>query len=372
MLNICLQYHKGFSMSHFNPSQTISSEFGIFGIPVQEYEAELILLPVPWEVTTSYGMGASQGPRIIREASEQIDLFDLETGKAYEAGYFMRDLPKDLSEKNKLMKAKAQELIRLKTDMSDNVAYQEKILTEVNKACDEMTEWVYENSKAILQQNKILGLVGGDHSTPLGAIRALSEKYNGEFGILHIDAHADLRCAYQGFKQSHASIMYNVMTSPFKPQKLVQVGIRDFCEEEYDMIQNSNGKIKTFFDLENKNRQLAGATWAEIAKDIASELPQNIYISFDIDGLDPALCPHTGTPVAGGMTLNEVFFLFSTLMQQGKKIIGFDLNEVSAGEMSDDTDQAEWDGNVGARVLYKLCGWTVVSQNKATQKKGAG
>ena len=87
---------------------------------------------------------------------------------------------------------------------------------------------------------------------------------------------------------------------------------------------------------------------------------QNIYISFDIDGLDPALCPHTGTPVAGGMTLNEVFFLFSTLMQQGKKIIGFDLNEVSSGEAED----SEWDGNVGARVLYKLCGWTIVSNSK--------
>lgn len=349
-------------MSQFNPSQTISSEFGIFGIPVQEYEAQLILLPVPWEVTTSYGKGASQGPRIIRQASEQIDLFDLETGKAYEAGYFMKPVSAEISEKNKINKSKAQELIKLKTNLDDNFAHQEKLLSEVNKACDEMSHWVYENSKAILAQNKILGLVGGDHSTPLGAIRALSEKHQGNFGVLHIDAHADLRCAYQGFKQSHASIMYNVMTSDFKPKKLVQVGIRDFCEEEYEFINNSNNSIKTFFDLENKKRQLAGTTWAQIAKEIANELPENVYISFDIDGLDPALCPHTGTPVAGGMSLSEVFFLFSTLIQQGKKIIGFDLNEVSAGEMSDDTDDAEWDGNVGARVLYKLCGWTVVSQ----------
>ncbi|MEZ0390893.1 MAG: arginase family protein, partial [Pseudobdellovibrionaceae bacterium] len=99
-------------MSTFDPSQSISSEFGIFGIPIKEEEAKLILLPVPWEVTTSYGKGASHGPRIIRQASEQIDLFDLETGKAYEAGYFMREIPTDLEEKNKVMKSKAQELIR--------------------------------------------------------------------------------------------------------------------------------------------------------------------------------------------------------------------------------------------------------------------
>jgi len=344
-------------MSHFNPSQAISSDFGIFGIPVQEENAQLILVPVPWEVTTSYGKGASNGPRIIRQASEQIDLFDLETGKAYEAGYFMREISADLMKKNKIMKAKAQELITMKTNMDSNTTLQEKILNEVNTACDEMTDWVYRETKSVLSQNKLLGLVGGDHSSPLGAIRAISEKYKGNFGILHIDAHADLRCAYQGFKQSHASIMYNVMTSDFKPQKLVQVGIRDFCEEEFDFIKNHPKTIKTFFDLDNKRRQLEGATWAQVAADIVNELPENVYVSFDIDGLDPVLCPGTGTPVLGGLSVNEAFYLFSAVVKSGRKIIAFDLNEVSSGEEED----SEWDGNVGARILYKLCGWTVVS-----------
>ncbi len=344
-------------MSHFNPSQTISSDFGIFGIPVQEENSQLILLPVPWEVTTSYGKGASNGPRIIRQASEQIDLFDLETGKAYEAGYFMRDINEDLLKKNRVMKAKAQELISMKTNMDSNVTLQEKILNDVNAACEEMTEWVYQQSKEILNQGKLLGLVGGDHSTPLGAMRAVSEKYKGDFAVLHIDAHADLRCAYQGFTQSHASIMYNLMTSDFKPKKLVQVGIRDFCEEEFDFINNHPKAIKTFFDLDNKRRQLEGATWAQIAADVVKELPQNVYVSFDIDGLDPVLCPSTGTPVLGGLQTSEAFYLFSAIVKSGRKIIAFDLNEVSSGEEED----SEWDGNVGARMLYKLCGWTVVS-----------
>lgn len=347
-------------IKEFDASTTISSEFGIFGIPVEEKEAELVLLPVPWEVTTSYGVGASLGPQIIREASEQIDLFDLETGKAYEHGYFMKPVSADWLSKNKKFKAMAQELIQLKTNMNDDAQKQAQLLGEVNQACREMTNWVYQESKAILAQNKMLALVGGDHSTPLGAIKALSEKYQGDFSILHFDAHADLREAYQGFEQSHASIMYNVMTSDFAPKNLVQVGIRDFCEEEYNMIQNSQGKIKTFFDIENKRRLLQGETWAQVTKDIVSQLSDKVYISFDIDGLNPALCPNTGTPVAGGLSMDEAFYLMRAIVESGKKLIGFDLNEVSPGNL----ESSEWDGNVGARVLYKLCGWLTISQSQ--------
>lgn len=345
-------------MSDFDPSQAISSEFGIFGIPIEESEAQLVLLPVPWEVTTSYGKGASNGPRIIRQASEQIDLFDLETGKAYEKGYFMREISGDLMAQNQKLKAKAQQLIELKTNLSDDKAQMDAILKEVNQACRQMTDWVFQQSREILSAGKILGLVGGDHSTPLGAIKALSEKYKGDFGVLHFDAHADLRKAYQGFEQSHASIMYNVMTMPEKPKKLVQVGIRDFSEEEYDFSQDPKNNIKTFFDVENKRRMLSGESWSKIAKEIVSELPKNVYISFDIDGLEPSLCPSTGTPVAGGLTLNEAFYIFREVAESGRKIIGFDLNEVSTGEQ----DESEWDGNVGARVLYKLCGWSIKTQ----------
>jgi agmatinase len=344
-------------MSHFDPSQAISSDYGIFGLPVTEDKARLVLLPVPWEVTTSYGRGASNGPRIIRQASEQVDLFDLETGNAYESGYFMREISAELLQKNKLMKAKAQELIQLKTNLDKDTKKQEKLLKEVNSACQNMVDWVYQQSKEILAQGKILGLIGGDHSTPLGALKAISEKHKGEFAVLHIDAHADLRSAYQGFQYSHASIMHNLMTADFRPQKLVQVGIRDFCEEEFDFIKHHPKTIKTFFDTQNKRRLLAGEPWSAVVDDIIRELPDKVYVSFDIDGLDPALCPSTGTPVLGGMSSDQVFFLLRALADNGKQIVGFDLNEVSTG----DTDEAEWDGNVGARILYKLCGWSVLT-----------
>lgn len=345
----------------FDATTTISSEFGIFGIPLSEQECQLVMLPVPWEVTTSYGKGASNGPRIIRQASEQIDLFDFETKTAYEAGYFMKEISEEIDNKSKNFKEIAQKVIHMKTEQSTDTATIEKLTAQVNQASRELTDWVYTETKKILDAGKLFGLVGGDHSTPLGAMKAICEKHKGEVGVLHIDAHSDTRKAYQGFEQSHASIMYNVMNLPeaSRPKKLVQVGIRDFCEEEFDFIK-SRSDIKTFFDLPTKQRLLKGESWASVAADIVSELPQKVYISFDIDGLDPRFCPSTGTPVIGGLSTDEVFFLFTTLAASGRQIVGFDLNEVSTGE----ADESEWDGNVGARMLYKLCNWSIVTNNK--------
>lgn len=344
----------------FDPTTTISSEFGIFGIPLSEAECRLTLLPVPWEVTTSYGKGASNGPRIIREASEQIDLFDFETKTAYEAGYFMKEISEEVQTKSNQFKALAQEVISLKTEQSTDTAKISKLTEQVNKASTELTDWVYNQTKTILDSGKLFGLVGGDHSTPLGAIKAICERHsqNGqsEVGILHLDAHSDTRKSYQGFEQSHASIMYNVMNLPTAPKKLVQIGIRDFCEEEYDYV-TTHPRIKTFFDIGLKQRLLKGESWASVAADVINELPQKVYISFDIDGLDPRFCPSTGTPVIGGLSTDEVFFLFNLLAQSGRQIVGFDLNEVSSGEAY----ESEWDGNVGARMLYKLCGWTILT-----------
>lgn len=343
-------------MAQFDPSTTISAEYGIFGLPFTAEESRLLLLPVPWEVTTSYGAGAADGPALVRGASEQIDLFDIDTGKAYEDGIHMLPVSADLRARNDRFKAKAQELIRLRTELSEDKARMEGLAAEVNQACEEMTAWVEAESSKILSQGKLLGLVGGDHSTPLGAIRAVSRLHKGDVGVLHIDAHADLRKAYQGFKQSHASIMYNVMHDANRPKCLVQVGIRDFCEEEF-VLSRDHADIHTFYDGELKRRLFQGEKWAALCRDIVEKLPEKVYVSFDIDGLDPRFCPNTGTPVPGGLSTDEVFHLLRTLAETGRKIVAFDLNEVSSG--GGDPDEAEWDGNVGARMLYKLCGWTL-------------
>src|SRR5262249_16504471 len=155
--------------------------------------------------------------------------------------------------------------------------------------------WVYAHTKRLLDAGKIPCVVGGDHSVPFGAIRAYAERHD-DLGILHFDAHADLRPAYEGFEFSHASIMHNVITRLPRVTKLVQVGIRDFSEQEHEMIRASDDRIVTYFDVDMKKRLRSGADFDRYAVDVAVDLPKHVYISFDVDGLDPTLCPHTGTP----------------------------------------------------------------------------
>jgi agmatinase len=138
--------------------------------------------------------------------------------------------------------------------------------------------------------------------------------------------------------------------------KLVQVGIRDLCEEEADQIASSGGRIQTFFDAELAEARFAGETWAAQVRRMIDPLPRDVYVTFDIDGLDPALCPHTGTKVPGGLSFQMATSLIAAVARSGRRIAGFDLTEVVPAK-----DGSEWDENVGARLLYKLIGWTLKS-----------
>jgi agmatinase len=198
--------------------------------------------------------------------------------------------------------------------------------------------------------------VGGDHSTPLGFYKAIAEKH-GEFGILQVDAHCDLREAYENFKYSHASIMYNALKEIPQLIRLVQLGTRDYSMSEVDYINNSNGRVVTYFDKGIKERGYEGETWQQIVNEIVPQLPQKVYISFDIDGLDPKLCPNTGTPVQGGFETQQLYYLFRKIIDSGRSLIGFDLNEVGISTN-------EWDENVGARVLFKLCNLMIASNER--------
>jgi agmatinase len=344
-------------MANFDPSGTASHEVGLFGIPTNFETARVVVIPVPWEVTTSYGAGTSNGPEAVWKASPQIDLFDLELGKAYEQGYHLLEIPTELRTMNDTLKSKA---IQVRENLEANPEGDSKtkaLQSEVNAGCAKMSEWVYSQARAALKRGQIPAVLGGDHSSPEGNIRAVSEAYAGELGVLHIDAHADLRVSYQGFERSHASIMYNVMSAKWKPKQLVQVAIRDFSAEEHALIEERKD-IETFFDLNLKKELFQGKSWSDLCVRISNALPKRVYISFDIDGLSPEYCPHTGTPVPGGLTFDQANYLMGHLVGAGKEIAGFDLNEVApSGSESD-----EWDGNVGARLLYKMCGWAVLSQ----------
>ncbi|GIV26563.1 MAG: agmatinase [Bacteroidia bacterium] len=330
----------------FNPNDSAIYD-GIFGLPFNADESETIIIPVPWEVTVSYHSGTAKGPEAILEASYQVDLFDPFLKDAWKAGIFMEKIPSDILKKNNLFRKKTEQYIKI-IDKHTKVAEKQrkKLANEINKACEWLNKKVYQQTIRYLNQNKLVVVLGGDHSTPFGFIKAVAEKYN-NFSLLQIDAHADLRNAYQGFTYSHASIMYNVIQQIENVEKLVQVGIRDYCEEEYQMIQ-THSKISTFFDKDIKHDLYRGDSWDRICNRIVSQLSEDVYISFDIDGLDPKLCPNTGTPVAGGFEVEQVLYLFEKIVLSGRKIIAFDLNEVAPAKNSD------WDANVAARLLYRL------------------
>jgi len=343
-------------LSNFDPNSAGNPNNNIFGLPFTEEEATLVLLPVPWEVTVSYTAGTARAAEHICKASLQVDLIDADIKDGWKQGFYMRDMDKKVLMKSDYLRKEAELFINYITngEVIEDSKFMCKILKEVNEGSNFLNNWVYEQTKELLDKDKLVGVIGGDHSTPLGFFKAISEKH-GDFGILQIDAHCDLRKAYEKFKYSHASIMYNALEEINQITKLVQVGIRDYSPLENEYIENSNERVITYFDKDIKERIFEGASWKEIVDEIVSKLPQKVYISFDIDGLDPKLCPHTGTPVQGGFETEQIFYLFKKVLQSGRKLIGFDLNEVGISPN-------EWDENVGARVLFKLCNLMVAGK----------
>lgn len=344
-------------IANYDPNNVGNPNNNIFGLPSTEDNSLLVILPVPWEVTVSYAAGTARAPEAILKASLQVDLFDPEMPDAWKQGFYMRPVDKKILMKSDYLRKEAELYIDYISKGEDVKANQFmcKTLKDVNEGSFFMNNWVYEQTKALLDKGKLVALLGGDHSTPLGFFKAMAEKH-GEFGILQIDAHCDLRIAYEGFNYSHASIMFNALNEINQLQRIVQLGVRDYSSEEWEYIRNSNYRVVTYFDKEIKYRMFEGQTWKQIADEIVSKLPEKVYISFDVDGLDPKLCPHTGTPVHGGFETEQVYYLFSKIHQSGKKIIGFDLVETGVSE-------SDWDANVGARILFKLCNLLVTSNS---------
>ena len=306
----------------------------IFGLPYGEVESSVVLLAVPWEPTCSYGGGTSNGPAAIRAASPQLDLYDpalaeLGLARPWVFGLHMRPDDEAIATWNA-----------------------EACAARGDAACVDALSWkmvdrVRELVAAQLATGKIVGVVGGDHSIARGSIAAAAP--GGGLGVLQVDAHADLRVAYEGYEHSHASVMHNVLADG-GVEALVQVGVRDLSAAEAGRIEG-DPRIHTVFDHAPRRPDA-----------IVERLPQRVWVSFDIDGLDPSLCPGTGTPVPGGLSFGQAMSLLRALAVSGREIVGFDLVEVAPSAA-----HGQWDGNVGARVLYGLCGAALRSQGPKTR-----
>ena len=328
----------------FDPSRAPSSST-LWDLPFDTESACLIVVPVPWEVTVTFRAGTARGPEGILEASSHVDLYDAAYPEAWKKGIAMQQVPEDLKERGQYLRRVAKSVVE---DIeSGNLSSRTRELQyEVNQGCREMVRWVRARSTDVLEKGKLPAVLGGDHSSTLGLIQAVADQGR-DFGILQIDAHSDLRESYQGFEFSHASIMFNALGCP-RVRKLVQVGVRDYSREEVGTVAREAGRVVLIEGRSLWRRSLEGATWAELCDEILPHLPDRVYISFDIDGLDPSLCPGTGTPAPGGLMFEQALYLIDEIVARGRRIVAFDLCEVVPGiDLSD--------AYIGARLLYRLC-----------------
>lgn len=345
------------NLKDFDPNAASNPSNNIYGFPITEEEARLVILPVPWEVTVSYSAGTARAAEHMLKASMQVDIYDQEFPDTWKLGYYMRPADKKILMKSDYLRKEAELYIAYISrgeDLKKN-SFMCKSLKDINEGGAYLNDWVYEQTKGLMKRDKLVALLGGDHSISLGYFKSVAE-IHGDFGILQIDAHCDLRKCYEDFDYSHASIMYNALEEIPQIKKLVQVGIRDYSESEWQYIKDSNNRVVTFFDKDIKRRQFEGGSWKNIVDDIVNQLPQKIFLTFDIDGLDPKLCPNTGTPVHGGFETEQVYYLLTKMLESGRQFIGFDLVEVGNGE-------TDFDANVGARVLLRLCNLLASANN---------
>ena len=341
-------------LKNFDPNGVGVDNGAFFGLPFTPEQAALVLISAPWDVTVSYGAGAALAPDALIGASTQLDLYDAAAPGAWRAGIATAEIDPAIEECSARLRADARKVIdHLEGGGSQQDDYVVRKIRRVNDGSREFNDLIRTQAARWLGEGKTVGLIGGDHSTPYGLIAALAD-CNPGFGVLHVDAHCDLRDAYEGFEFSHASIMHNVLRDFPQVSRLVQVGVRDYCDAEAERAR-TDPRIALFDDRTLREAVFDGRSWLSQCARIVDALPPLVYVSFDVDGLTIEHCPHTGTPVPGGLTFDEAACLLECVVRSGRRIIGFDLVEVVP------SDDDRTDVIVGARMLYKLCGLTLKS-----------
>lgn len=272
------------------------------------YESsKIVILPIPYEATTSYGKGTKKGPKAILKASAFVEFFDDETNRelCFEKG------------------------IATLAPLSFKKQSQEESFDKIGTAVAQ-----------VLEDNKFLVCLGGEHSITYPIVRTYFQRFP-QMSILQFDAHSDLRMSYENNPYSHASVMARVIDF-FPAERLVQVGIRALCTEEASLIKEMN--IKTFFASKIRQNHY-GKDWI---KNVVKALGQQVYITFDVDFLDPSIMPSTGTPEPEGFTYTEATDIVREIVRSGRQIIGFDIVEFAPIKGLHHPDLTT------ARLVYKI------------------
>jgi len=282
------------------------------GIP-KEYgtadKAKVVLLPVPYDGTSTWGKGADKGPEAFLEASENMEVYDIETdSEVYKQGVYLADAIDDF------------------------------------ETPDTMVAAVHKTVKEYIKRSKVVTMVGGEHSISIGAIRAFNECFE-DLTVLQIDAHADLRKAYEGTKYNHACALYEANETT----NLVQVGIRSMDHAETLVMDRD----KVFFAHE----MVSDDFWMDSALDLMTD---NVYITFDLDAFDPSIMPSTGTPEPGGLLWYETLDFLRRVFQE-KNVVGFDIVELCPNDIDKSSDF------LAAKLYYKMLSYKFSNNNEFTE-----
>ncbi|MEP3838068.1 MAG: agmatinase [Algibacter sp.] len=266
-------------------------------------QAKIVLIPVPYDGTSTWQKGADKGPKAFLEASENMELYDIETGtEVYKQGVFLADA-----------------------------------VTE-NASPETMVEAVHQATKKYIKKNKFVTVFGGEHSVSIGTIRAFNEMYP-SLTVLHIDAHADLRKEYDGSACNHACAVYEASQNT----NLIQVGIRSMDSIEKSVMD----KEKTYFAHE----MAMDDTWMDSAID---QMTENVFITFDLDAFDPSILPSTGTPEPGGLLWYETLEFLKQVFEE-KNVVGFDIVELCPNKKEKSSDF------LAAKLYYKMLSYKFVN-----------
>ncbi len=265
--------------------------------------SEIVVLPAPFEKTVTYGKGTANGPAELLKASHYVEFYDEELNR--------------------------------------ELCFEKGIATltplEFDDSIENSLNLIYLEVKKLLRAGKFVASVGGEHSISAPIIKAFNERFE-NISILQIDAHSDLRQTYEGSKYSHACVMARVLEFN---SNIVQVGIRAQAKEERTLIAERG--IKTFF-MRDIRAKYDNGKWI---KEVVESLSKNVYLTFDVDGLDPSVIGATGTPEPGGLLWDETLDLIK-LTGKEKNIVGFDLVELAPNEHYFNSNF------VAAKLFYKI------------------
>lgn len=343
------------ALDELDPNGIGLSNNHYFALPFSNAMCEVLVFEIPKDHTTSNGSGTSRGPAAVHTASPQIHYWNYFVPGAYQVGIGRIPAPPFLESSAPQLRAKAEQCISHLE--KGGLIFEDAMLPvwdAINSFDDQLNRWLKAKSRKLLTTGKLLGVLGGDHSSPLGLIEALAEKYD-EFSIVHFDAHCDTRQAYEGFLNSHASIMDNALRFP-QVKNIIQIGVRDISLAEYQRSLKKESRVTLFPAPYLHGLLYEGQTWKYICRKIINKIrTKHVYVSFDIDCLEVHLCPNTGTPVPGGLNYDQPVYFLHQLLEHHHEMIGFDLCEVapSPGSVAE-TYALDLNAIVGMRMLYNL------------------